>query len=194
MEREERRLFHIKNGEIEYHGVGNELWYSYEERSETQLESGARRLNIYRAQGLIPFKVMDQGEEAIQVFVKLLVDEKINSDKELRKLKDEYMKRLRHPLEIDYRDVLLKGHLRSDDGTKLSADLFEPYQDTYGVSFNMFSARSGHYIYRGNPPYFSDYAIDKGRDLIISAYHRAKVKAENPEVTKISMRLNNLDQ
>lgn len=183
---QERKLFPKKNGEIKYSSVEGGLQYSYEECFESSAESGAKFVNRYSAQGLIPSEIIALGDDAIKGFVKAAVDEKVNSDKERRSQRDEYRSQLRHPLEIDYQDVLIRGQLRSADGTRLSADLLEPYQGTAHVNFNMFSAMSGHYIYRGDPSYFSEYAIERGKGLLVSAYHIAKAKAENPEITGLT--------
>lgn len=185
------KFIHINYGEVEYHAVENELWYSYEERFETPAESGARFVTTYKAQGLIPPQVIAQGEDAIKEFAKLSADEKVNSDKERRQQRDEYKRQLRHPMEVDYQGILLKGQLRSVDGVRLSADLLEPYQGTTHVNFNMFSAMSGQYIYHGDPSYFTDYAIESGRGLLIRVYQDAKWKAENPEIHRLTERLNN---
>lgn len=191
MEKDRRLIHRGENGEVGYQGVGGELWYTYQERFETPAESGARFVNTYEAQGLIPQEIIDQGEEAVKEFAKLATDEKINAEKERRQLAKEYLKQLRHPMEVDYQGILLKGQLRSADGTRLSADLLEPLQGTAHVAFNMFSAMSGHYIYGGDPPYFTDYAIERGGGLLTGAYHEAKRKAENPEITRLTDRLNN---
>ena len=188
----DRRLIHTgEYGEVGYQGVGGELWYTYEERFETPAESGARFVNTYKAQGSIPPEVIAQGEDAVKEFAKLAVDEKVNADKEQRRQRDEYKKQLRHPMEVDYQGILLKGNLRSADGTLLSADLLEPLQGSAAVAFNMFSAMSGHHIYSGNPPYFTDYVIESGKGLLVRAYHEAKKRAENPEITRLTDRLNN---
>lgn len=191
MEKDRRLIHRGENGEVGYQGVEGGLWYTYQERFETLSERGAHFVHTYRAQGLIPPEIIAQGEEAIKEFAKLAADEKVNADKEQSRQRDEYKKQLRHPMEVDYQGILLKGQLRSADGTRLSADLLEPLQGTAHVAFNMFSAMSGHYIYRGDPPYFTDYAIERGRGLLTTAYQKAKKEAENPEIHRLTERLNN---
>lgn len=41
-------FFHLNEGEIEYHGSEGQLWYSYEEKVHSRVESGASGIRRYR--------------------------------------------------------------------------------------------------------------------------------------------------
>lgn len=187
----ELKFYHSNYGETEYHRVGGELWYSYEEREERQLErSGTHMVTRYKAQGKIPKDIIDQGTEAISEFSKLNVTEKIASERERIYEKREYLRNLKHSIELDYGGILLKGEIRSADGVDLVIDLLEPYQGVMGIHFGMYSSMSGHHIFNGeNPPYFSEYAIKTGSTWLAQIYKDKKEEAEHPELVDLERKL-----
>lgn len=180
MEQEKELEFHhLHEGEIEYHRVKSELWYSYEETLESKMESGATGISNYETRGIVPQEIIEQGRAAIKEFVKSQVDEKINSQKERYMQRDEYRRNLSYPIELKYGEVLLRGRIKSLDGTVLTAELLEPYQSITCLNFGFASAMSGHYIFDKNGLNFSDYAIKRSEGMFKEIYQKEKEKAEN---------------
>src|SRR3989344_6045995 len=176
----EPRFFHLNKGKIEYQEYGGQLWYSYVEEVYSRAESGASGTRRYRARGIIPKEIIDQGQVAIKNFSKSQIEKKIRAEKTRDIRLDEYLRSLSYPVELDYEDILLKGTLTSFDGTVLIAELLEPYHAIYSLTFGFASAVSGHYIFNDDkPPNFSDYAIRRGEGMLIKVYQEEKHKVEN---------------
>jgi len=183
----EPKFYHSNYGEIEYHRIGNKLWYSYKEEDIKRAESGATSRRTYEAKGLIPDEIIAQGDKVVKEFVRIQVDEKVNAEKEDDRQRTEHRERLRHPLELVYEEVLLKGQIRSSDGTVLTAELLEPYQGEKHLSFGFASAMSGHYIYSKGG--FSDYAVKRAEGILVEVYQEEKDKVENSELDDLAKRL-----
>lgn len=190
IKQEEPDFFHLHKGEIEYHQVKGDLWYSYLDRVESKVESGATRISTYKARGVIPQEIIEKGEITIREFAKSEVDEKINSQKEFNNQIDEHRKNLSFPIELQYEEILLRGRIKSLDGTVLTAELLEPYQGESHLQFGFASAMSGHYIFGRDGLNFSDYAIKRAEGLLVGVYHKEKEKAENPWIGDLVERLN----
>lgn len=185
----EPRFYNSQDGEIEYHRVGDELWYAYQEEDIRRTGSGASSHRRYKIQGVIPAEVIEQGEAAVKEFAKTQVEIKLIAEKEEDRQRRERRDKLRHPLEFIYEEVLLKGQLRTPDSTVLTAELLEPYQGEKNLYFGYASAMGGHFIL-GKDGYFTESTIKDGERMLIDIYRAEKERAEHKDIDDLTKRLN----
>jgi len=176
---------------ITFESRDGRIHYAYHEREEVPTKNHLQSWKVFQTEGVIPYEVAQEGEEAIETYAYDVVTAEIAKQKARDERISAFLRNPDYPVEVEYDGILLRGKIISGEDSTVTVHLDEPkeYQGEKFVIFGFGAAMAGHFVLDAEGS-FSEHAIYAAHRLLIEIYEREKNGKEHESFAEILDRLN----
>lgn len=159
---------------IHYYEEDGKLRYSYSE---------------YEIKGVVPRKIINQGEEAIRAYVTRKVEKALKLKREAAKKHEDFAKNPNVMVETLYQGITLKGVISYADGRLLVVRMSAPYEGEASVNFGWASAIAGRHMYESGT-ILSGAALEAAKKLLVKIYQEKSHELLHRDTIDLARKLN----